>query len=105
MKHLFLSTLLVLLRCGILAAQAGTLDSTFGNNGVLFLKRASGTTDHNTLWEAMDPKEGVVAVQSVFLDSGFLMTKFRWDGSLHPNFGINGQVFVQMDSRISWWRC
>ena len=101
MKHLFLSTLLVLLRCGILAAQAGTLDSTFGNNGVLFLEKDfPGTTDHNTLWEAMDPKEGVVAVQSVFLDSGFLMTKFRWDGSLHPNFGINGQVFVQMDSNI-----
>jgi hypothetical protein len=40
MKNWFILSLLVLFTYGILAAQAGSVDSTFGNNGVLFFERS-----------------------------------------------------------------
>lgn len=74
--------------------QAGTIDSTFGNNGVVFCE-----TDFNpyaTFLTLMDAQERILTVSTIDNDSNLLIVRNLPNGSLDPDFGINGQVIYSV---------
>lgn len=97
MKNRLFQILLVLLWSEIISAQSGSLDSTFGNAGVLFCEKdfplslSSGpiAPEYRSV-TAMDAENRVLVCYSAENNSGLVLTRFLPDGSPDPGFGSGG---------------
>ena len=72
----------------------GTLDRTFGDDGIV---RTNFTRGDDVAWDvAIQPDGRIVAVGGAgFGQSGFQVARYRRDGSLDPAFGDDGQVVTR----------
>lgn len=69
--------------------QAGILDSTFGNNGMLYCETNFG--QNYIPVSIMDAQHRILSLANTINDSGFVIIRHIMDGSLDTTFGINGQ--------------
>jgi uncharacterized delta-60 repeat protein len=72
--------------------QSGSLDSTFGNNGIVI-------TDFNTDSEyftslELQPDQKIIAIGWAYGFGRFIACRYNTDGSLDSSFGDNGQFTV-----------
>jgi len=67
-------------------SQAGTLDQTFGNHGIVINDSFSQAEATSIL------KDGKILVAGRNLSNDYLLWRFMPDGSHDENFGINGKV-------------
>ena len=68
--------------------QAGTLDSTYGNNGISYC--GSNYGPYNLPFSTMD-SDGRMLLLYAFDDSSFILTRYLADGIADITFGNNGQ--------------
>ncbi len=76
------------------AQQAGTLDSTFGNNGVVYCE-----TNFPCIASIIDAQNRVVS-WGKFNDSTLALHRYLIDGTADASFGNNGQLLLHNDSAI-----
>ena len=94
MKKNIISAIFLLFWSSCLWGQAGTLDSTFGENGVLYFERAFPFPPYEVL-TARDKSNRIVVAQSSESDSNLLMVRFLEGGAVDPSFGQNGEVVLK----------
>ena len=72
----------------------GTLDPTFGGNGIV---RTNFTPSNDVAWDMAIQEDGkIVAVGAAgFGQTGFQLARYRHDGSLDPTFGDGGKVVTR----------
>jgi uncharacterized delta-60 repeat protein len=76
---------------GVLMAQAGSLDPTFGTNGIV----TTANTGANAAALQSDGKivvAGAIATQQNFQQPGLL--RYNTNGTLDPSFGTGGEVMI-----------
>jgi uncharacterized delta-60 repeat protein len=93
MKTFIHSTWVFLLCCGQLLAQPGTLDATFGNNGILYLEKTVSMPPNDFLL-GVDKNQRPIALQPVYGDSIKTIFRFLENGSLDADFGQNGAATI-----------
>ncbi|MFZ1799468.1 MAG: T9SS type A sorting domain-containing protein [Chitinophagaceae bacterium] len=76
-------------------SQAGTLDQTFGNNGILSNDSFSPANSC-----AIQP-DGKIIVAGKNLSNDFLLWRFMPDGSLDESFGIGGKITHAIGDKLS----
>lgn len=102
MKYLFFPLLLVVFWSKMACAQPGSLDSAFGNAGVLFCEKdfplsiSNGPLypDYNRLVSTLDAENKVLVCHSAEYNAGLTLARFLPDGSTDAGFGNNGVARV-----------
>jgi uncharacterized delta-60 repeat protein len=74
----------------------GSLDSTFGNNGVVTIRFVPGATDDRIFELALQSDGKIVAAGEVDTAKWFALARFNPDGSLDTSFGDGGKVMPGM---------
>ncbi len=84
----------------------GSLDSTFGNNGLVVTEFNMGFGDYVIRSVAIQSDGKIVAAGSVkYEKSGqFAMTRYNEDGSLDNHFGTSGKLLTDFTSGLDWAR-
>src|ERR1043165_4895431 len=97
-KEIFATLAFVMISL-IASAQAGTLDSTFGVNGVVHQNVVVPSGHSNCLAIQAD---GKIVIAGSFIDSAahshFELKRFNSDGSSDLSFGNNGASVISFDS-------
>jgi uncharacterized delta-60 repeat protein len=84
-------------------AQDGTLDQSFGANGVV--RENEGTTSF--VYDVLARADGIYALSNNFTDptSVRFVRRYFEDGSVDPSFGIGGDSVIDADvRRLASWR-
>ncbi|MCW3080808.1 hypothetical protein [Segetibacter sp.] len=98
MNILYLGTFLLCFS-NLANGQVGTLDSSFGNNGVLFSDyRSFDKVDANNKIIQPDGKTVIVGVARGRLGNDFCITRYNPDGSLDNSFSEDGQQTTDFGS-------
>ena len=92
MKTLFVTVILLLVFSNA-RSQAGTLDSSFGNNGIVYCE-TQYDYEHAPLHSIMDAQGRILTVSRADNDSGFFLIRHLITGLRDTSFGSNGQVLV-----------
>ncbi|HEX5153583.1 MAG TPA: T9SS type A sorting domain-containing protein [Parafilimonas sp.] len=95
MKTFLLIGVLILLKSNVCLAQAGALDSSFGNNGKMTISYY-GVTGRSVAIQ----KDGKIVVCGDANTGGFLLMRLNSNGSVDSGFGVNGVVETYFDSAI-----
>lgn len=103
-KHLFpVFSLILLLNAGFSTqsiAQPGTLDNTFGTNGIVTTFLDTFPDKGNTVVIQNDGKIILGgSAQSSYTTSDFALIRYNTDGTLDNTFGTNGQVITTIENR------
>ncbi len=88
MKHVFFSLLIVLSFSGIIQAQPGTLDKSFGDTGVVLDKRVKG---HINVIALQSDGKIISGGAGGFNDvQAFKISRYNTNGTTDESFGTNG---------------
>lgn len=90
MKHL-ITLFLCIYCCNTIIAQPGTLDSTFGNNGVVI---TDGIYDACYAMVIQIDGKTILAGSNFRGVVGFKLMRYNTDGSIDQSFGTAGSVFT-----------
>jgi uncharacterized delta-60 repeat protein len=85
----------------------GDLDPSFGVGGkttVIFNRNSkkAGTITHSMVWDIAIQSDGRIVLAGD-ADAKFGIARLNPDGSLDPNFGVNGTVIVALNGRGTGW--
>jgi uncharacterized delta-60 repeat protein len=94
MKSLVFAFLTILLAGNRGFSQAGILDNTFGNNGVVYCETDYAKSPFY-LEQAQDAQQRILTLSAIDDDSSLLLVRNLPDGSLDIAFGNNGKVFLK----------
>ncbi|MBX7108098.1 MAG: T9SS type A sorting domain-containing protein [Chitinophagales bacterium] len=72
------------------AQEAGTIDSTFGTNGVVYC--TTNFAPFNDTYCAFDDQENIISVSNFNDNSGFLLMRHTIDGLIDSSFGLQGST-------------
>ncbi len=102
-KHVFTILFFTLLNAHFsidLAAQPGTLDNSFGTNGIVTTSLDTFTDRGNTMGIQEDGKILVGgSTYNSYTTANFALLRYNTDGTLDNTFGTNGHVKTTIESR------
>lgn len=75
-------------------SQAGTIDKSFGNNGIVFTKVGSSGFYEKAIAIQNDGKIILAGAGGNFIASDFVLVRYNTNGKLDISFGNNGEVIT-----------
>jgi len=94
----FLFTILLVAFSSVAFAQAGNLDNTFGNGGIVTTAVGSGNDWANSMAIQADGKIVVAGFTYNNTDNDFALVRYNTDGTLDNSFGTGGKVITGIGS-------
>jgi hypothetical protein len=70
----------------IYSQQAGTMDTTFGNNGVNYCETNFGNDPYSSIVSIMDSQDRILTLSSTDNDSCFFLVRHLMNGKIDKNF-------------------